>query len=143
MERVLMQQVEKFCAGGKKFVESEDGKRKVREVAFNKRLKTGNASFFNRLGQKKRASLSVGLTLFAGPPNRKSLLAAAMRRFPDKVTVQDGYHRLQNAQVGTGFAIDRETKAGQKAAWEAREGAGFHAKQTSSGWVWRRNTRDN
>jgi hypothetical protein len=143
LERVLMQQVEKFCAGGKKFVESEDGKRKVREAAFNKRLKTGNASFFNRLGQKKRASLSVGLTLFAGPPNRKSLLVAAMRRFPDKVTVQDGYHRLQNALVGTGFAIDGETKAGQKAAWEAREGAGFHAKQTSSGWVWVRSKQDN
>jgi hypothetical protein len=82
LEKVLMQQVEKFCAGGKKFVESEDGKRKVHEAAFSKALKTGNASFFNRLGQKKRASLSVGMTLFAGPPNRKSLLVAALKSFP-------------------------------------------------------------
>ena len=143
LEKVLIQQVEKFCAGGKKFVESEDGKRKVREAAFNKRLKTANASFFNRLGQKKRAALSEGLKLFAGPPSRKGLLVAAMRRFPDKVTVADGYRGLQDALVGTGFAIDGETKAGQKAAWEAREGAGFHAKQTSSGWMWLRSKQDN
>ena len=136
LEKVLMQQVEKFCAGGKKFVESEDGKRKVHGVAFNKRLKTGNASFFNRLGQKKRALLSKGLKLFAAPPNRKSLLVAALKKFPNRVTVTDGYHRLQSALLGTGFAIDNETKAGQKAVSEARKAAGFHAKRTSSGWVW-------
>jgi hypothetical protein len=143
LEKVLIQQVEKFCAGGKKFVDSDGGRRQVHKAAFNKQLKVGNASFFNRMGQKRRASLSEGLKLFAVPPNRKSLLVAAMRRFPDKVTVRDGYQRLQGALVGTGFAIDGETKAGQKAAWEAREGAGFHAKQTSSGWMWLRSKQDN
>jgi hypothetical protein len=142
LEKVLIRQVEKFCAGGKKFVESEDGKRKVHEAAFNKVLKTGNASFFNRLGQKKRAAMSEGLKLFAGPPSRKSLLVAALKRFPNRVTVADGYRRLQDALVGTGFAIDGETKAGQKAVLEARKAAGFDAKQTSSGWVWVRSKQD-
>jgi hypothetical protein len=143
LEKVLTQQVEKFCAGGKKFVESEDGKRKVHEAAFNKRLKIGNASFFNRLGQKKRAALSQGMTLFAAPPNRKSLLVAALKKFPNRVTVTDGYRRLQGALVGTDFALDGETKTGQKAALEARKAAGFHAKQTSSGWMWLRSKQDN
>ena len=142
LEKVLTHQVEKFCAGGKKFMESEEGRRKVHEAAFNKRLKIGHARFFNRLGQKKRAALSQGLTLFAAPPNRKSLLVDALKGFPDEINVADGYSQLQAALVGTGFAIDRETKAGQKAVSEARKTAGFHAKHTSSGWVWLRSKKD-
>jgi hypothetical protein len=143
LEKVLIQQVKKFCAGGKKFVDSDGGRRQVHKAAFNKQLKVGNASFFNRLGLKRRTALSEGLKLFAGPPSRKSLLVAALRRFPNRVTVADGYRRLQDALVGTGFAIDGETKAGQKAVLEARKAAGFHAKQTSSGWMWLRSKQDN
>jgi Bifunctional DNA primase/polymerase, N-terminal len=136
LEKVLFQQVEKFCAGGKKFLQSDGGKRQIHKAAFNKRLKVGNASFFNRLGQKKKAALGGGLKLSAGPPTRKGLMVAAMRSFPESVTSEDGYHRLQTALAGTGFTVDRKTKAGQKAVQEARKVAGFHAEQTSAGWMW-------
>jgi hypothetical protein len=136
LEKVLLQQVEKFCAGGKKFVASDAGKRQIRKAAVNKRLKVGNASFFNRLGQKRRGTLSGGLKVFVPDPTRKSLLVAAMKKFPDRVTVEDGYRRLQKALAGTGFTVDSKTKAGQKAVREARRGAGFHTEQTSEGWVW-------
>jgi hypothetical protein len=143
LEKVLVQQVEKFCAGGKKFVVSDTGRRQIHKAAVNKRLRVGNASFFNRLGQKKRGTLSGGLKVFVPPPTRKSLLVAAMKGFPDTVTVEDGYRSLQRALAGTCFKVDSKTKAGQKAVREARRDAGFHTKQTSEGWMWvRRRSRD-
>ncbi len=108
----------------------------MHKAAFNKRLRVGNASFFNRLGQKKRGTLRKGLKVFVPPPTRKSLLVAAMKGFPDRVTVEDGYRRLQKALAGTGFTVDSKTKAGQKAAREARRDAGLQTEQTSEGWMW-------
>jgi hypothetical protein len=139
LEKGLIQQVEKFCAGGKQFVESENGKRQIHKAAFNKQLKFGNASFFNRLGQNKRTTLSAGLKLVL-PPTRKHLMVTAMRKFPDTVTAEDGYCRLQKALSGSGFTLDGKTKAGQKAVREARRDAGFRPERTSHGWVWVRNT---
>ncbi|HKN16548.1 MAG TPA: bifunctional DNA primase/polymerase [Candidatus Sulfotelmatobacter sp.] len=137
LEKVLFQQVQKFCAGGKKFLESDGGKRQIHKAAANKRLPVGNAGFFNRLGQKKRAALG-GRLIPAAPPTRKSLMVAAMHNFPDTVTSEDGYSRLQKALTGTGFTVDNKTKAGQKAVQETRKVAGFHAYQTPSGWIWSR-----
>jgi hypothetical protein len=136
LEKALVQQVENFCAGGKKFVASDAGTRQIHKAAFNKRLKVGNASFFNRLGQNRRVALSEGLKVFVPPPTRKSLLVAAMKAFPDRVTVEDGYSRLQRALAGTGFTVDCRTKAGQQAAREARSDAGFQTEQTGEGWMW-------
>jgi Bifunctional DNA primase/polymerase, N-terminal len=140
LEKVLIQQVEKFCAGGKKFLQSDGGRRQIRKAAANKGLPVGNASFFNRLGQKKKSALGGGLILSA-PPTRKSLMVAAMRRFPDTVTAEEGYRRLQKALARTGFAVDSTIKAGQKAVREVRKDAGFHAYQTSAGWMWARNIK--
>jgi Bifunctional DNA primase/polymerase, N-terminal len=134
LEKALVQQVEKFCAGGKRFLESDGGKRQIRKAAANKRLPVGNASFFNRLGHQKKAALSGRLILSA--PTRKSLMVAAMLRFPDTVTVEDGYHRLHKALARTGFAVDSTTKAGQTAVAQARKAASFHAEQTNAGWMW-------
>jgi hypothetical protein len=140
LEKVLFQQVKKFCAGGKKFVQSDGGKRQIHKAAANKRLPVGNASFFNRLGEKKKTALGGGLIL-SGPPTRKSLMVAAMRSLPDSVTAEDGYERLQKALVGTDCKLDSKTKAGQKAVQEARKVAGFHTERTTAGWMWVRNTK--
>ena len=131
---MLVQQVEKFCTGGKQFVESEAGKRQIHKAAFNKQLKFGDARFFNLLGQKKKAELWEGKKVFR-TPTRKGLTVTAMRTFPDSVTSDDGYRRLQKALTGTGFTVGK-TAAGQKAVAEARKAAGFRTEQTSSGWVW-------
>ena len=139
LEKVLTQQVERFCAGGKHFVETDSGKRQIRNAALNKSLKIGNASYFNRLGQKKKTVLWLGLKAFVAP-TRKSLMVAAMHKFPDTLTAEDGYRRLQKALDGTGFTVDSKTKAGQKAAAQARKDACFHAEQTAHGWQWVRNT---
>jgi hypothetical protein len=142
LERVLTQQVEKFCAGGKKFVESESGRRQIHKAATNKQLKFGNASFFNQLGEKNRAAYSegsCGLTIFS-KPTRKGLMVAAMSKFPDPIAAEDGYERLKKALARKGFKLDSKTKAGQKAVQEARKAAGFHTEQTTAGWLWVRNT---
>jgi hypothetical protein len=135
LEKVLIQQVEKFCAGGKKFVESDGGKRQIHKAAANKRLPVGNASFFNRLGQQKKSALS-GRLILSAPPTRKSLMVAAMLRFPDKVTAEEGYRRLRRALAGTSFDVDSKTKAGQTAVAQARKTASFHTEQTNAGWMW-------
>ena len=144
LEKVLIQQVEKFCAGGKKFVKSEAGKRQIHKAATNTQLKFGNASFFNLLGQKKRSALSQGssqgLKIFR-TPTRKGLMVAAMRTFPDKIAAEDGYQLLQKALAGTDFTVDSKTTAGQKAVAEARKAAGLRAEQTSSGWIWLRDMK--
>jgi Bifunctional DNA primase/polymerase, N-terminal len=134
LEKVLVQQVEKFCAGGKKFVESDEGRRQIRKAAANKRLKVGNASFFNRLGQKNKGAL--GRMLYVDPPTRKALMVAAMRSFPVSVTAVEGYRRLSSALTGTGFTVDSKTKASQTAVAQARKAAGFHTEQTNAGWMW-------
>src|ERR1035437_3851310 len=123
LEKALVQQVEKFCAGGKRFVVSDAGRRQIHKAAFNKRIRVGDASFFNRLGQNRRASLSEGLKVFVPPPTRKSLLVAAMKGFPDIVTVEDGYRRLQKALAGTGFTVDSKTKGGLEAVRAAGRAA--------------------
>lgn len=135
LEKALIQQVERFCAGGRQFLESEAGARQIRKAAANKRLKFGNASYFNRLGQRKRAALWDGLKATI-PPTRKGLMIGALRQFPDTVSAEDGYRRLKRALVGTDFSIDGKTKAGQKAAREARIEAGFNAQKTAQGWFW-------
>ncbi len=135
LEKVLSQQVEKFCAGGKRFLESDGGKRQIRKAAANKRLPVGNASFFNRLGHQKKAALS-GRLILSAPATRKSLMVAAMCSFPDSVTAEEGYRRLQKALAGTSFAVDSKTKASQTAVAQARKAASFHAEQTNAGWMW-------
>ena len=138
LEKVLIHQVEKFCAGGKRFVESEAGRRQIHKAATNKQLKFGNASFFNQLGEKKRAAYSegsCGLTIFS-KPTRQGLMVAAMRKLPARIAAEDGYKRLQKALAGTGFKLDSGATASQKAVQEARKAAGFRTERTSSGWMW-------
>jgi hypothetical protein len=135
LEQVLTHQVEKFCAGGKEFVASDAGKQKIREAAVNKRLRFGNASFFHKLGQKKRGTISQGLKMFK-PLTRKDLMVSTMREFPERITAREGYRRLKEALAGATLVLDDRTKAGQKAAREARTDAGFRAEQTGQGWMW-------
>ena len=138
LEKALAQQVEKFCAGGKRLLETEVGKRQIRRAATNKRLRFGNASYFNRMGQRKRAILLDGLKLSV-LPSRKDLLLAELQKFPDLVTAEEGYRRLQSAVAHQGFTLSGKTKAGQKAVQEARKEAGFHAERETDGWKWVRN----
>jgi len=59
---MLAEQAEDFCAGGKAFADSASGKAKFHELAFNPRLKLGDANFFKRL----RPTL-VGTTVIPSP----------------------------------------------------------------------------
>jgi hypothetical protein len=138
LEKALAQQVDKFCAGGKKFLETEAGKRQIRKAASNKRLRFGDARHFNRMGDRKRATLVDGLKLSV-PPTRKSVMLAELQKFPDLVTAQEGYRRLQSTVARQGFTLNGKSKAGQKAVQEARKEAGFRAEQKADGWVWVRN----
>ena len=139
IKKVLIEQVKKFCAGGEQFVESQSGKEQIHKAAFNSSLKIGNANFFNRIGQKKRTALS-GLTFPPEAPTRKSLLLSAMKKFPDRVTAENGYERLRKALAGTDFTLERG-RSSQKAVGEARKAAGFHTEQTKEGWIWVRSTQ--
>ena len=49
IERMLAEQAEDFCDGGKAFADSASGKAKFHQLAFNPRLRIGDASFFKSL----------------------------------------------------------------------------------------------
>jgi hypothetical protein len=138
LEKALAQQVETFCAGGKKLLKTDAGNRQIHKAATNKRLKFGNASYFNRMSERKRATLVDGLKLSV-PQSRKGVMIAELQRLPDHVSAKEGYRRLQNAMARKGFALDGKTKTGQKAVQEARKESGFRAEQTVDGWIWVRN----
>jgi hypothetical protein len=80
LEKALGQQVEKCCAGGKRFLETEAGKGQIRKASTNKRLRFGNASFFNRMGQRKRPTLVNGLKLSPATPDNRNPQGAALPR---------------------------------------------------------------
>ena len=48
------------------------------------------------------------------------------------MTAHEGYRRLQSTVAGQGFTLDGQSRAGQKAVRDAREEAGFDAKQTTT-----------
>jgi hypothetical protein len=48
------------------------------------------------------------------PPTRKSLMLAELQKFPDLVTAQEGYRRLQSTVARQGFTLNGKSKAGQK-----------------------------
>jgi Bifunctional DNA primase/polymerase, N-terminal len=62
IERMLAEQAEDFCAGGKAFADSASGKAKFHELAFNPRLRIGDATFFKRL-----KPTMVGTTIILPP----------------------------------------------------------------------------
>jgi hypothetical protein len=58
-----------------------------------------------------------------------------MQKFPQSVTAEDGYRRLQKALVGTGFELIKG-KAAEKAVAQVRKGAGYFTQRTKDGWIW-------
>ena len=61
--------------------------------------------------------------------------ALPMQKFPQSVTAEDGYRRLQKALVGTGFELIKG-KAAEKAVAQVRKGAGYFTQRTKDGWIW-------
>lgn len=89
-------------------------------------------------GDRRECGRVDGLKLSV-PETRKELMLAELHTFPDLVTAQQGYRRLQSTVARQGFTLDGKSKAGQKAVQEAWKEAGFRAEQTVDGWIWVRN----
>jgi hypothetical protein len=132
IEKLLIEQVTRFCAGGKSYVKNH--RETIRNVAFSKRLHPdhANVAWFYRLGERKKAGLRLAVP---STSTKKSLLIEAMRKMPDGVTADEGYDRLKRALAGTEFTLDRG-KGSQKILSEVRRATGFHTNRTSEGWVW-------
>ena len=135
IERQLVEELNRDFAGGKSFVESEDGQRKIRGMVASKRLGKVNWGW---VGPKKKATLLEGSKI-AAPQTRHRLLVAAIRKFRQSVTAEAGYRRLQKSLVGTGFQLVRG-KAAEKAVSQARKAAGYSTRRTKDGWIWVRNS---
>ena len=65
--------------------------------------------------------------------------ALPMQKFPQSVTAEDGYRRLQKALAGTGFDLPKG-KAAEKAVAQVRKVAGYFTQRTKGGWIWARST---
>jgi hypothetical protein len=132
IERLLIEQVTRFCAGGKSYVKNH--RTTIRDVAFSKRLNPERAdvSWFYRLCERRKAGLRLAVP---STSTKKSLLLDAMRKIPDRVTADQGYDRLKTALAGTEFTLD-PGKGSQKILSEVRRASGFITTRTSEGWVW-------
>ena len=133
IEKCLIELVSTSCACGTSYI--EEHRATLHDVAFSKRLRIGNARLFRFMKDKKRMALRQGTS--GSVQTRKALLIEAMRKFPDRVTAETGYQRLQKALAGTPFTLPKN-KTSEKAVAEVREATGFTTARTSEGWVWLR-----
>jgi hypothetical protein len=131
IERQLVEELNRDFAGGKAFTQSEDGRTKIRGMVASKRLGTVNWGW---VGPKKKATLANGLKITV-PQSRHKLLIACMKKFPQSVSAEDGYQRLQKALVGTGFQLVKG-KAAEKAVNQVRKAVGYSTQRTKDGWIW-------
>jgi Bifunctional DNA primase/polymerase, N-terminal len=129
--RQISEELNRDFAGGKVFAASEEGKKKIRRIVASKKLGTLH---YDWVGPRKKVILQDGLK-FSARQTRQSLMAAAMRKFPQTVSASDGYARLRRALVGTGFDLFRG-KAAEKAVAQVRKAVGYSAQRTEAGWVW-------
>jgi hypothetical protein len=139
IERMLAEQAEDFCAGGKAFADSASGKAKFHELAFNRRLKIGDASFFKRL----KPTL-VGTTVIPPPriptpkEQRHQVMVETLHGFPPSLTASEGYTRLERALAGMGFVLNRKHARHRMRVREALEAAGFTVERPGGKTVWTR-----
>jgi hypothetical protein len=139
IERMLAEQAEDFCAGGKAFADSASGKAKFHELAFNPRLKIGDASFFKRL-----KPTIVGTTIILPPhiptpkEQRHKLMVETLHGFPPSLTASEGYTRLETALAGMGFVLNRKHSRHRMRVAEALEAAGFTKQRPAGVVLWTR-----
>ena len=139
IERMLAEQAEDFCDGGKAFADSASGKAKFHQLAFNPRLRIGDASFFKRL-----KPTIVGDTIIMPPhiPTQKerrlNLMVETLHGFPASLTASEGYARLETALAGMGFVLNRKHSRHRMRVAEALKAAGFAVERTGGKTMWTR-----
>jgi len=140
IEVLLAKQAMRFVAGGKDLVQSKKGKRLLHEIAFNPKLRLGNASWFKK--QRSYTKPNGGLVIVnntkpKGKGPRARCLQNIIAGFPDGLPSTEAYDRLQEALRGTGYALDRTSPTDLKAIERARRAAGFRVKTVGKrGHVW-------
>lgn len=125
IQRQVIDEINRDFAGGKAYTGSEEGKAKIRSMVASKRL---GIVHWDWVGPKKKTALTEGTKIVA-PQTRHSILVAAMRKFPSSISSSDGYQRLQNALIGTGFQLAKGPAA-EKAVSQVRKAAGYSTSRT-------------
>jgi hypothetical protein len=139
IERMLAEQSEDFCDSGKTFADSASGKAKFHQLAFNPRLRIGNASFFRRL-----KPTIVGETIIMPPhiPTQKerrlNLMVETLHGFPQTLPAREGYTRLETALAGMGFVLNRKHSRHRMRVAEALKAAGFAVERAGGKTMWTR-----
>jgi hypothetical protein len=130
IQRQIVEEIDRDFAGGRAYTTSDEGKAKIRGMVASKKL---GIVHWDWVASKKKAML-LGTKIFA-PQTRHSILVEAMREFPNSISSSDGYQRLQNALIGTGFQLVTG-RAAEKAVSQVRKAAGYSTLRTKDGWVW-------
>lgn len=91
IERMLAEQTEDFCDGGKAFADSASGKAKFHELAFNPRLKVGDANFFKRLKPTLVGTTVIPLPHIPTPTEqRHRVMVETLHGFPPNLPASEG-----------------------------------------------------
>lgn len=140
IEVCLAMQTRKFCVNGIAFVESEKGKAVLHKIAHDPKLHIKDASFFyekKELVDEDEDDLNCSLVLKEGPTSRHKVMVEIIKTFPDSISSELAYQRLEEG-LKASFAFDRRLAKDMVAAGKARKQAGFKSDNHGDGkytWV--------
>jgi hypothetical protein len=124
--KTLLMDCETRCEGGVAFTESEDGKRKIHDIAHSKKLKTGGI-IPSLLREKKEPS-----GVIKRPPESEwERLLKIAKELPNPITSVEMYGKL---------GLDRSSPKDRKTASRVMDEAGFLADRGRRAALWRRRT---
>lgn len=140
IEFALINLTKKFCVGGAAYVETEAGKERIHKVAFDPTLKFGDHEFFYLAKELDNYASDDGLVLPVPGPSRHQVMIKIMKSFPDKISSDDAYTRLENELAVSDFGFDRCENNDRKAVHAARQEAGFEIgeKLGNGRFLWQR-----
>ena len=137
IEKLLVSQIERFCAGGREFVRNH--RDTIHRTAFATKLKIGNVNLF-KYARPFPGSGSVGSLVIHRTPleARRICLEKAMRGLPSEIAATKAYDRLEAAVRSQELTIDRTKKADQAIIYRLRKKVGYRVRNVNGVQTWQK-----
>ncbi len=140
IETALIGQVEDFCAGGRDFVSTTEGRDKIHKIVQNLKSKSGNASWFY-LKQTENDTEPDSDTIIVRPPRQgrpSRMVEIISTSLPERLTSDEAYAILKELLARDGFPFTKSptSHADTQAAADARKKTRYEAKNIGGVWWW-------
>lgn len=127
LEDALIQIAEDEIAGGRDYIQTDDGKAMIQKLAHHSKLETGDGSWF----YKKKEKHPTGVVkVIHQKQSLVDVIFEIVRNFPERcLPTAEAYERIENALLGTGLDdavhFDRTKGCDRKIVNRAMKMAGF------------------